>query len=180
MWHNFYFLSPLKHPQACNAWWRHLREKRLLNHGQIKNQFNRWPQTELRVCHGHKDSLSGHKKSNESVCRRYRLPHRDANSVALWKLMFYIYCSHPVEANEIKRLQNVTFSPNGTFSPPPLQPNFGDLGALPGSCLTSTVLPGCHEAQLPQKFRRVSVHTELLGPVYLHKIRGLALSCPRK
>lgn len=72
--------------------------KGIADHGQIKNQFNWWPQTELRVCHGHKDFLSGH-ESNESVCRRYCLPHRDANSVALWKLMFYIYCSHPMEAN---------------------------------------------------------------------------------
>lgn len=64
----------------------------------------------------------------------------------------------PVEANETKRLQNVTFSPNVTFCRPPAA-EFWDLRALSVSCLTSTVLPGCLEAQLPQKW---GVYTELL------------------
>lgn len=104
--------------------------KGIAEHGHIKKQFQWWPQTELRVCHGHKDFLSGH-ESNESVCRRYCLPHRDANSVALWKLMFYIYCSHPMEANqpqpELMKSKGCKMSHFHKMSHflIPLQPNFG-------------------------------------------------------
>lgn len=107
--------------------------KRFLNTGRLKTNLTDGHKQSSEFVMATKIFCQGI-KSNESVCRRYCLPHRDANSVALWKLMFYIYCSHPMEANqpqpqlrESKGCKMSHFLKMSLFLIP-LQPHFGIFG----------------------------------------------------